>query len=107
MVKLAGRDLVKLVDQSSEWYHIMRGRLIDALEEGGYPYGSVRLSPAEQYIQYRNMTPEDWANMIERLYDRFRGVSDANSRVGDEMARYRGKMEALGRRMGVQEAEVE
>jgi hypothetical protein len=96
MSTLSGDQLDEVVGNVVKWYYAMREFLIESLEAGKYPYGKVKLTLEEQYIQYRRMTANDWATLIERLYERFRGLPDASSRVAEELTRYRTRMEKLG-----------
>lgn len=88
-----------------EWYIETREWLIEALTEGGYPYGSVRLTPAEQLTRYRGMTAQGRSDLFETFLERYRGHPDALRRAQETIERYDLKMAALGRRMMAQEEE--
>jgi len=100
MAIVSGPELDKIAKEAKEWYLEMREYLIKALEGDDYPFGSVRLSLTEQVAKYDSMTPMDWSTMIENLYKRYKGRQGALKLVGDDIARYRGRMERLKARMG-------
>jgi hypothetical protein len=97
MSDLSATRLEKIKKDVVDWYFEKRQMLIKHLEADGYPYGSVKLTPVEQLIRYKNLTAEDWQVIIERLYDRFRGLPDASTRVSRELESYRGQMDRLDR----------
>jgi hypothetical protein len=104
MSDLSATRLERIQKDVVAWYFEKRQMLIKHLEADGYPYGSVKLTPMEQLIRYKNLTAEDWQAIVERLYDRFRGLPDASTRVSKELESYRGKMERLDRDfMGAQQ----
>ncbi len=95
MAGINSARLEKITSNVSAWYVDKRQMLIKSLEADGFPYGSVELSPAEQLIRFKSMTAEDWQALTEKLYDRFRGLPNASAKVSEELAEYKGKMEAL------------
>ena len=99
MATLTGEELDKIVAGATEWYFAMREFLIESLQSGDYPYGHVKLTQEEQYNQYKRMSGADWTTMVERLRERFRGMSDASQRVSTELTRYRERMEKLGAKL--------
>src|SRR5436190_15574251 len=69
--------------------------LIEALEKD-MPYRSVKLSPSEQYIKFQKMDGNSWAQLIMRLYERYRGLPDATQRVNTDLMRYIRQMMTIG-----------
>ena len=101
MPLLSGPKLDGLVEELRTWYLDERERLIQALEEGGYPYGSVPKSPQEQVQQFFSMTQEDWLDMVAKLAERHRGHPDAQEMVKAELQDYVQKMTRTASRGGV------
>ncbi len=100
MANLGSVRLEKIKNDVIEWYFKSRDMLIKDMEADGFPYGSVKLTPMEQLIHYRGLTAEDWQVMVEQLYDRYRGLPDASSKVAEQLDRYKGRMETLNRQFG-------
>ena len=94
---ISAKRLEAITKDVTEWYVQNRQMLIKALEADGYPYWSVKLTPAEQYIKYRGMTEADWAQFTEALYDRFRGLPDASTLVAEEITKFRNRMQKMDR----------
>ena len=95
MAIISGPKLDQLVKDSREWYNRMRERLIADMERDGYAYGNVKLTEEEQLFKYLGMTPRDHADMLERLLQKYRGQPDALRRAGQDLQRYRQRMEGL------------
>lgn len=96
---LTGPDLDEMVKELTEWAVDTRAFLIEALEEGPYPYGSVKLTPAEQLTRYLAMTPVDWESMGQTRLRRYQGYPDAQDRANRDMSIYRERMERLRERI--------
>ena len=97
---VTGPVLDEVVKQAVVWYQTTIVKMMDAVEQDGYPYGSVKLSPAEQLSGYLSMTPEDWQVLFARLERRFRGLPDSRGLVEKEAARYVQRMETLKNKLG-------
>ncbi len=102
MSGINAKRLEHITDNVTKWYMRKRQLLIAALEADGYPYGSVKLSPTEQYSRYKSMTQADWQQLTEALYTRFRGLPDASAKVASEITKFRGQMQNLDRQFGGQ-----
>lgn len=102
MPVLSGPKLDKLKEELRTWYLDTRERLIQALEEGGYPYGSIPLTPSEQVERFFSMTPEDWQDMIASLTERHRGEPNAQELVRKDLEEFASRMNKLAftRRVG-------
>lgn len=72
-----------------------RLQLIEALEKD-MPYRSVQLSTSEQYIKFEKMDGNSWAQLVMRLYERYRGLPDATNRVNNDLMRYIRQMMTYG-----------
>ncbi len=92
MPLIAGPELGKLKEELVEWYLATRAWLIEALEEGGYPYGSHQLTPAEQLERFLRMTPEEWNYMEGKLMERYRGRPDQRELVQADLTDYTTRM---------------
>lgn len=99
MPVISGPELDRLKKDAMDWYYDMRQRLIEDLERG-YPYGAVKLSPAEQYQNYIQMQPEDWTGLIAQLTNRYRGLPDQDRLVNNDLSSYVRKMLDYGARAG-------
>lgn len=96
---LSGPQLDKAVKLTQQWYAETRQRLIKALEEH-HPYGTVEVSPTEQYQSYLEMTPEDWDALIAQLQNRYRGLPNVRELVDKDLARYVARMHLVGSKLG-------
>lgn len=72
-----------------------RLQLIEALEKD-MPYRSVKLSTSEQYVKFQKMDGNSWAQLVMRLYERYRGLPDATNRVNTDLMRYIRQMMTYG-----------
>ena len=104
---LSGPELDEVVRQAKEWYLEMREYLLKQLEAGPYPYGNIRLSRAEQYSRYREMTPQDWSQLYVTLQNKYAGHPNSRELVGNEIMRYRQRMETVGRELADQGLQTE
>ena len=95
MPVLSGPKLEEIKRLASEWYVTRRQALIEALEED-YPYGTVKLSPTEQYMRFQQMQPQDWMQMLYELQDRYRGQPNSYLLVNKDLQAYVNQMLALG-----------
>lgn len=100
--EISGPALDKIVAEAKEWYIQTKEFLIKAMLTGGYPYGAVRLTPAQQYAKFRAMTPQDWQALEGTLLNVFKGRPDAPFQVERAMAGYVRLMTNLGRVYGGQ-----
>jgi len=97
MPLIDGPELDKIKKELVEWYLNTRAWLIEALELGGYPYGSRQLSPSEQIERFLQMTPEEWDYMESRLMERYRGRPNQRELVEADLKDYSRRMtQALG-----------
>jgi hypothetical protein len=101
---VSGPELDAMVKELAEWYYVELDALMEALTEG-YPFGATKLTPAEQYLRYREMAPEDWREFIINLEARYRGFPDARQRVQSSIDTYVARMEALGGKVGTEPTE--
>ena len=60
-----------------------------------YPYGTVRLSTAEQLHRFRSMTEDDWIMLRQNLERQYQGMPDQHKRVQHDLDMYVGKMRRL------------
>ncbi len=93
MPVISGPELDKMADELAVWYTDTLLWLMEAMEEGGYPYGSVRLTPAEQLMRHMSMTPEDWQGMVASLERRYQGFPNQAKLVEQALTRYVKRME--------------
>lgn len=91
---LSGSDLDEVVTAVATWYRTTKLEMIRAFERD-HPYGSVRLTPAEQLSAYLSMTPEDWQTKMDQLGRRFRGFPNKAKLVEEELTHYIARMETL------------
>ena len=91
MSLISGPELEKIVNSAALWYANIRLGLIQALEED-HPYGTHKLSQTEQLINFEQMGPNEMSQMIAQLYDRYRGLPDAQERVNRDLAAYIARM---------------
>ena len=94
MSALSGPKLEQIKKLAAEWYVTRRQALIEALEED-YPYGTVKLSPTEQYMRFQQMQPQDWMDMLYQLQDRYRGQPNSYLLVNKDLQAYVNQMLAL------------
>lgn len=99
---IKGPELDSLVTELTDWYYRQLDFLMDALEED-YPYHATKLTPTEQYANYRAMGPEEWRQFVIDLEARYRGYPDARQRVQNDIDSYVARMEALGSKVGAVE----
>jgi hypothetical protein len=92
---LSGPDLDKARDEITTWYVESRLRGIQALSEP-YPYGSMQITPEEQYSNYLRLTPQDWQTMRQALHRMYLGHPKASTLIDEELHRYQERMRALG-----------
>ena len=98
---LTGPELDAIVQQAREWYLEAREFLISQLESGPYPYGHVKLTPAEQLSNYMAMTPQDWENLRQQRLNRYRGDPAAYYKANRDLSQYRDHMERIKQRLGM------
>ena len=89
---ITGSELDKVKSDLVTWYLTTRDWLIKALEEGGYPYGTHELTPAEQLQKFMEMTPEEWRYMTGKLAERHRGKPDQRELVEADIRDYTTRM---------------
>ena len=99
MAIVSGPELDKIRDELVEWYNTTRQWLIGELTND-YPYGTIKVSPEEQYSKYLSMLPEDFLRMRAALMNVHRGSPNALDKVDQDILRYRNRMESIGRRLG-------
>ena len=92
---LTGPVFEEIVAEAVSWYQDNLLFLMRAMEEGGHPYGAVRLSPAEQVAKYLTMTEEDWSILFALLERRFQGLPNSRALIEDAATRYVKRMETL------------
>lgn len=95
---LSGPSLDALVDEVREWYVEMRAFGIKALTGDSYPYGSIPITPEEQYQKFLSMQPTDWAQMRAILANIHRGEPDMVEAVEKDIENYIHIQESYGRR---------
>lgn len=96
---LSGPELDKIVEELKVWYLESREYLIKLLTKE-YPYGSAPLTPEQQYANFMAMNQQDWENMSMRLSRRYRGQTNADEMVQNDLADFMVSMERLHRRLG-------
>lgn len=84
---LSGPSLQEKADKLRDWYISYRQTLIGQLEQE-YPYGSVRLTPADQLVRFTEVQPEDFEALIARLNDKYRGLPNATTLVNQDLAKW-------------------
>lgn len=89
---IAGPELDEIQQELVDWYLDTEKWLIKALEEGGYPYGSVGLTPAQQLQKFAEMTPEEWRYMEGKLMERHRGQPNQRELVEADLKDYTSRM---------------
>lgn len=99
-VDLTGPALDSVVAEVTQWYVQTRLELVKQLSNP-YPYGSVQLTPQEQYSNYTQLQPQDKQNMRMALYKLYVGDPDAINKVEQEMLRYDARMQAIGSKLGM------
>lgn len=92
---LSGPKLDIVVKEATAWYYEMAEKLMKALEEDSHPYGTVRLSPAEQVAQYLELDQDGWQALLASLERRYRGFPNSSKLVEDAATRYVQRMETL------------
>lgn len=92
--KLSGPALDARVAKLQDWYVHRRQGLIRILQ-AYYPYGALRLTPAEQLQGFYQMAPQDYIALIDRLNQQYRGLPDAMDRVNKDLALYLAHMIGL------------
>lgn len=90
-----GSYLQRLYTDLSKMLTDYRLKLIESLEQD-MPYRSVKLSPIEQYTKFQKMDGNSYAQLISRLYERYRGLPNATERVNADLVRYLRQMMTLG-----------
>lgn len=96
MAVITGPELDSVVAEARKWYVETRLWLIEKLNEGGYPYGTVPLTPIEQYTRYLEMQKEDWLRMEGGLMNLYKGLPDQRQRVEQALNSYIQRMNSLG-----------
>lgn len=94
MSAISGPRLEAIEKKLIDWYVHKRQMLIQALEED-YPFGTVKLSPVEQYLKFETMNADDWIQMIGSLQDRYRGMPNQYELVNKDLQAYVHKMLSL------------
>ncbi len=102
MSLLSADVLDRVVKNTVEWYLNNRNALIGAMEESGRPYGQTALSGREQLARFLNMTPEDWSILIENRMQRYRGQPNALALTGQDIGRFRKRMQTLAAQYGIE-----
>ena len=93
---LSGPQLEKAVAYVRDWYVNMRIKGVQSLSTP-YPYGSVPITPEEQYSNYTRLQAADWNAMRAALTRLYQGKPDAVTIVDQEILKYRARMEEYGR----------
>jgi hypothetical protein len=85
MPVITGKQLDEMAEEAVKWYVNTRQFLIKALEEGGYAYGSLKLSQADQMRRISELTPQQWREMYMRRLNRYRGLPNADDLATNDM----------------------
>lgn len=94
MADLSGPRLNGIVKDLSTWAAQQRQVYINALSQGG-PYGTQKLTPAEQIERFIQATPQDYEGMVVKLNEKYRGLPDAQNKVNTDLAQYIRRMITL------------
>ena len=105
---MSGPDIEKAIASVRDWWVNYKVNAVRAMTDP-YPYGSVPLTPEEQYSNYKRLRPEDIMQMRLALMRIYQGAPDASTRVDDELRKYQSRMEALGTKLqsGMKPGEME
>ena len=96
---LTGTQLEEVAREAADWYYDSVETLVKALEED-FPYGNVKLTPAEQMQQYLAMTPEGWQVLFASLERRYRGMPNSSQKIEEAATRYVKRMETIRSQFG-------
>lgn len=95
MPLITGKQLDEVVEEMTEWYTTTRQWLMERLEEGGYAYGNIKLTQAQQIQRVAGWTAEDWQALYRKRLDRYRGLPDANERAKKDVQNFLIRMARL------------
>lgn len=96
---LSGPYFDSLVEELVQWFLDTKEFLIEALTEGGYPFGSVKLTPEQQLENFLRMDQTALEAMSARLSLRHQGHPDADARVQKDLADFFTHMQGLSGRL--------
>ena len=96
---LSGPYLDSLVKELVQWWLDTKEFLIEALTEGGYPFGSEPLTSEQQLENFLRMDQTALEAMSARLALRHQGHPDADARVQKDLADFFTYMEGLHGRL--------
>lgn len=87
LTDVSGPTLQKKVDKLKLWYAERRQFLMNRLSME-YPYGTVKLSPADQLVRFQEVQPQDFEALIAKLNDKYRGLPNATTLVNTDLANW-------------------